>query len=138
MSTTARLQFGDNGFRRYSSEYLLTDFKFRVFRHHNEARPDDDARCEHMELTVVVPGREDLNLYEWYIGGDCLSGRILAEMSTPAQNQAGEWKEVLFENAECYALSEDYHIDQRIRRTLTLSIMAEEITVDGIVFKAPR
>ena len=135
MSTTARLQFGDNGFRRYAREYQVLDFKCHVVRPHNDARPDGSARCECMELTLVVPGRDDLNLYEWYVGGSDLSGRILVELPTPAQNQAGEWKEILFENGVCYALSENYHIDEQIRRTLTLSIVVDEITVDGIIFK---
>lgn len=134
MSTIARLQFGDNGFRRYSREYQVTEFKCHVTRSHNEARPDGAARCERMELKVVVPGRDDLNLYEWYVGHSTMSGRVLVELSA-SQNQAGEWKEILFENGLCYAISEDYHIDAKIRRTLTLSIVAEEITVDGICYK---
>ena len=136
MSTSARLQFGDNGFRRYAREYQVTDFKCQVIRPHNDARPDGSARCERMELTLVVPGRDDLNLYEWYVGGFSLSGRILVELPTPAQNQAGEWKEILFENGVCYSLSESYHIDEKLRRTLTLGIVADDITVDGIHFKA--
>lgn len=136
MSTTARLQFGDNGLRRYAREYQITDFKCQVLRHHNGARPDGRARCESMELTVVVPGRDDQNLYEWYVGGFSQNGRVLVELPTPSQSQSGEWKEILFENGICYALSEDYHIDERIRRTLTLSIVVDEITVDGVIFKA--
>ena len=64
MALTATLQFGDNSIRRYSREYMVTDFKCHVARRHNNARPDSAPRCDRMELTVVAPGKEDLNLYE--------------------------------------------------------------------------
>ena len=136
MSLTARLQFGDNVSRRYSREYLVTDFKCHVSRHHNEARPDGYPRCETMELTVVVPGKDDLNLYEWYVDHSCISGRVLVELSAPSPNQPPQWKEVLFENAFCYAMAEQYDIDARTRRSLHLSIVAEELTIDTTVFKS--
>ena len=136
MSLTARLQFGDNASGRYSKEYLVTDFKCHVFRRHNEARPDGTPKCESIELTVVVPGRDDLNLTEWYVHRSTMSGRILVELSTPEQNQPSQWKEVLFEDGLCYALSEEYHIDKRMRRSLRLSVVASEITIDSVVFKS--
>lgn len=136
MALTAKLQFGDNSFRRYSREYMVTDFKCFVSRGHNNARPDGVPRCDRMELTVVAPGKEDLNLYEWYVGRSCMSGRILIEMSAPAQNQAPQWKEVLFENAACYALSEEYNIDVNQRRCLHLRLSVEELTLDSVLFKA--
>ena len=135
MSTTARLQFGDNGFRRYAREYPVADFKCHVARRHNEARPDGGAQCDQMELTVVVPGRDDLNLYEWYVNRSAMSGRILIELSSPARNEDSEWKEILFEDGVCFSMSEEYHIDRNVRRTLKLQIAASEITVDDIVFK---
>ena len=51
-------------------------------RHHNHFKPDTDARCKTMELVVVAPGKEDLNLYEWYINIDTLSERVVAEKIT--------------------------------------------------------
>ena len=120
--------------RRYSREYQLADFKCHVTRSHNEARPDGSARCERMELTVVVPGREDLNLYEWYVDQSVLSGRILVALPAPAPNQEAEWKEILFEDGVCFSFSEEYHIDVRLRRMLTLSIVAEDVIVDEITF----
>ena len=137
MPTIARLQFGDNGTRRYSREYLMVDFKCQISRNHNGARPDGPARCECMELTVVALGRDDLNLVEWYVGGMGLNGRILVGLSSPEHDQEA-WKEVLFENAVCYSLSEDYHIDRRMRRTLRLGVTAEEIRVDDMAFKSVR
>ena len=87
-----------------------------------------------MELTVVVPGREDLNLYEWYVDQSVLSGRILVALPAPAPNQEAEWKEILFEDGVCFSFSEEYHIDVRHRRMLTLSIVAEDVIVDEINF----
>lgn len=136
MALQATLQFGDNGFRRYARAYNLMDFKCHVLRRHNEARPDGGAHCERMELTVVVPGREDLSLYEWYIEHSTMSGRILIELPVTTHEQNSALKEVLFEDAHCYSISEEYHIDRRIRRSLTLKIVATEITVDDIVFKS--
>ena len=134
MSLTARLQFGDNGFGRYSKEYLVADFKCHVSRGHNEVRPDASPHCDRMEMTVVVPGREDLNLYEWYVSHSLMSGRILIELSTSDQNPSGGWKEVQFENGLCYSISEDYHIDKAYRRTLKLQIAVEQLKVDSVLF----
>ena len=136
MALLAKLQFGNNSIKRYSREYLLVDFKCHVFRHHNEARPDGNPQCDSMELNVVIPGKEDLNLYEWYVGASCMSGRVLVELPAPASNQQSLWKEVLFEDARCYAMAEEFNIDRQIRRTLKLSMVADELTVDTVDFKS--
>ena len=134
MSLTAILQFGDNQSRRYSREYLVTDFKCHVSRHHNESRPDGNPSCDGIELTVVVPGKEDLNLQEWYVDRSVISGRILVELPAAGQNQPSETKEVLFENAVCYALAEEYDINENRRRSLHLSLAVESLTADTIAF----
>ena len=132
MPIIASLQLGDNTVRRYSREYLLTDFKCHLTRSHNEALPDGSARCDRMELTLVAPGRVDLNLYEWYVDQSVLSGRILVAL--PSAHQGEEWKEVLFEDGVCFSISEEYHNDVRLRRMLTLGIAAEDVIVDEINF----
>lgn len=135
MALMARLQLGDNGAKRYAKEYLVTDFKCHVQRPHNTFRPDQDVRCERLELTVVVPGRDDLSLLEWYVNGESHSGRVLIELSSIVRNGADIWKEVLFEDAVCFAISEDYHIDNNKRRELKLGLVSEYITVDDHQFK---
>ena len=85
-----------------------------------------------MELTVVAPGMMDLNLYEWYVDQSVLSGRILVALPLPQQEE--EWKEILFEDGVCFSISEEYHIDVRLRRMLTLGIAAENVVVDEIIF----
>lgn len=134
MALIARLQFGDNNVKRYAKEYLVTDFKCRATRRHNGVRPDSDAMFERIDLTVIAPGRQDLNLYQWYANGESQNGRILIELSSPTPNGMDEWKQVLFEDASCFAISENYSIDNRKRRELTLSIMAMKVTVDDVIF----
>jgi hypothetical protein len=134
MALLAKLQFGDNASRRYSREYLVTDFKCRVARSHNQARPDGSPHCERLEVTLVVPGKEDLNLYEWYSDRSAQSGRVLIELSTPAQNLDSEWKEVLFEDGVCFSMAEEYHIDRNRRREIRLSIAVGNLTIDRISF----
>ena len=135
MSLTAKLQFGDNETGLYDKEYKVTDFKCHFLRRNNEARPDSSAQCDRVEFTVVAPGQNDLTLYEWYVNRSAMSGRILIELSSPARNEDSEWKEILFEDGVCFSMSEEYHIDRNVRRTLKLQIAASEITVDDIVFK---
>ena len=132
MALLARLQFGDNTAGHYSKEYLVMDCHLHFSRHHDHFRPDTDARCEQVELVVVAPGREDLNLYEWYINNGAMNGRIVFDLQS-ATNDAD--KVIQFEDAYCYAIEEEYHIDAQKRRCLRLSIMAETLVVNDTTFK---
>ena len=60
MSLIKKLQIGDNRLHRYTKEYLLTDFKCRTHRLHDEYRPGADKYCDYVEVTVIAPGREDM------------------------------------------------------------------------------
>ena len=134
MALTARLQLGDNVAGLYSREYLVADCHLHFKRHHNHFKPDTDARCETMELVVVAPGREDLNLYEWYINNDTLCGRVVIDLQTMSENDS-VMKFVEFEDAYCYSIREEYHIDSQRRRCLRLSFVAEKITVNEVEFE---
>ncbi|MBR5723904.1 MAG: hypothetical protein IKX62_00840 [Bacteroidales bacterium] len=136
MSLIAKLQFGNNGALRYDKEYTVVDFKCHILRSHNEARPEGCAQCDQMELTVVAPGKSDLNLYEWYEKGTTMSGRVLIEMPSVAFGRQGQWKMILFEDCVCFAIEEEYHIDKSILRTLKLRAVPAEIIIDDIVFKS--
>lgn len=133
MALTARLQFGDNMVGLYSKEYLVSDCHLHFTRHHNHFKPDTDARCETMELVVVAPGKEDLNLYEWYINNDTLSGRVVIDLQTMSEPDS-VMKLLEFEDAHCYSIQEEYQIDTQRRRCLRLSFVAERITVNEIEF----
>ncbi|MBO4341066.1 MAG: hypothetical protein J5835_06530 [Bacteroidales bacterium] len=115
-----------------NKSYNVTDFKCHVFRRHNEARPDGNPKCESMEITFSVPGMSDLILYDWYTKGSSMSGTILAKL--PVGSETFD-KKISFVNARCYALSEEYHIDEMLCRSLHLCLVAEEITIDSVGFK---
>ncbi len=137
MALTAKLQFGDNSTQQYEDKiYLVTDYKWRIICPHNEVRPDGMARCEHMELTVVSPGKEDQGLLKWYVNQDSMSGRILVEMSNIAKNTNSTWKQVLFNSALCYSIEEKYNINECSRRELRLKLAVESLTVDDVSFTA--
>ena len=87
-----------------------------------------------MELVVVAPGMEDLNLYEWYINNDTLCGRVVIDLQTMSEANS-MMKLVEFEDAYCYSIQEEYHIDEQRRRFLRLSFVAEKISVNEIEFK---
>ena len=86
-----------------------------------------------MELVVVAPGKEDLNLYEWYINNDTLSGRVVIDLQTMSEPDS-VMKLLEFEDAHCYSIQEEYQIDTQRRRCLRLSFVAERITVNEIEF----
>lgn len=134
MALMARLQFGDNMAGLYSKEYLVMDCHLHFSRHHDHFKPDTDAQAEKVELVVVAPGKEDLNFYEWYINNGVQSGRIIFDIQTVTSHHPVE-KVILFENACCCSLEEEYHIDTQRRRCLRLSLVAEELTINDTVFK---
>ena len=84
-------------------------------------------------MTVISPGRENVHLYDWFISQAPESGRILIELPPNAQQDA-ESKEALFENAIVYSLEEEFHFNTDRVRKLKLSIVAEEVKIDGITF----
>lgn len=130
MALTARLQFGTNDTEKYiSNEYMVSNFHCHFVRHHNHLHPDEKARCERIELIVKAPGKNDLNLYEWYINGDQKEGRIVFDLKAVDGDFNGV---LLFKDAYCFALGEEYHIDKKECRYLKLSIVAEDITLSAL------
>ena len=130
MALTATLIIGNE-----TKEYMVTDYRWKVACSHNEARPDGMPRCEHMEISIVSPGKSDLRFMDWYVAQTPLDGKILIEMVS-AQNGKSDFKSVAFKNALCYCIAEEYHIDKSVRRTLRLSLAVESMTVDNIIFTA--
>ena len=135
MALTARLQFGDNDAKVYPTESLVADCHCHFVRQHNQFHPDTDARCERVEVVVVAPGKENLNLYDWYISQSPLTGRLLFDLSAMQGGDFTTSKELLFEDAYCFSLAEDYHIDTSTRRCLKLSFVAGTINVDDVEYK---
>jgi len=135
MSLLKKLQLGDNELHKYTKEYLLADYKFHTYRKHNEYRPNAEKYCERIELTVIAPGREDVTLYEWFINQSTQNGRVLIMLPPQPDSSIEETREVVLENATCFSLEEDFHIGHNQRRMLRLSLVAEEVHVEDIVFK---
>ena len=135
MSLIKQLQIGDNDLGKYWKEYLLADYRLHTCRRYNEFRPDESQiYCECIELTVVAPGRDDVTMYEWFINQSVMSGRILITLPPQGVQEVEETKEVLFNNATCFSLEENYHINTKQRRMLKMSLVAEEVKVENNVF----
>ena len=135
MALLAALEFGDNNIGRYSKSYLVSDCRFVFKRPFNSYRPEGVARCERLELDVIAPGKNDLNLFDWYDKQGVQSGRIVISLAAEAKLDEKDAQVILFENAKCFSLSESYDINSSRRRNLRLAIEAETITVDTIVFQ---
>jgi hypothetical protein len=135
MALTAIIQFGNNTVKRYFKEYLVTDCHIVHRRNYNKFCPEGNGACERLEVSVVCPGRDDLDLYRWYDMQTAQEGRIV--ISTVAVRASdGETEHIIsFENARCFSLDEKYDINTFRRRIVTLSIEAENIKVDDIEFK---
>ena len=135
MALLAALEFGDNNIGRYSKSYLVSDCRFVFKRPFNSYRPEGVARCERLELDVIAPGKNDLNLFDWYDKQGVQSGRIIISLAAEAKLDEKDAQVILFENAKCFSLSESYDINSSRRRNLRLALEAETITVDTIVFQ---
>ncbi len=135
MALSAKLQFGNNQIGLYSKTYDVVECKCHFNRHHNFNRPDANAVCDRMELTVVAPGREDLNLYEWYIDQTSQSGKITFDLVTASGNGSQATKVIKFEDATCFSIAENYDIGKHCRRQLILEIIAEKISVENVEFE---
>lgn len=137
MAYTARLQFGDNALKKYNTKiYLISELKVHTVRRHNGFRPDADKVCESIVFTMRVPKKDDLSIYKWYVDGESLSGRFLMELSDES-SQKGNClcKELTFNDAVCFAMSERYSVDIDRPREITLSIVADSVEMDDVELK---
>lgn len=135
MALSANLLIGNNQIGLYTKTYAVVDCKCHFNRHHNFYHPDTDARSDKVTLTVVAPGKDDLNLYEWYIDQSCQSGKISFDLSTALDNRGYSTKEIFFEDAVCFSIAESYDIHSQRRRLLTLEIVADHIEVENVIFR---
>ena len=137
MALIKKLHIGDNHVGRYTKEYLLTDFKTRTHRLHDEYRPGADKYCDYVEATVIAPGREDMLMYDWFIKKSTLSGRLLIQLPPKPNQSEPDCQEIFFEEAQCFSCEEEYHINKNQRRMLRLQFVAEEVVINGITFYRP-
>lgn len=133
MALSARLEIGEGVDQNYRSKYNLVDCRCHFSREYNHDSPQEDARCESVEITLVSPDKVDLTLYDWYISQDTQNCRLVFSF-TSTNNEQVEEKIVMLEGAKCFGISEVYSIDCENRKLLTLKIMADEVNVNGIYF----
>ena len=135
MSLLKKIQIGDNRSGRYTKEYLLSDFKCHTHRLHNEYRPDSDKYCDCIDVTIIAPGRDDMQLYDWFIHQSTMSGRLLIQLPPKPSQSEPDTQEILFEEARCFSFEEEYHINRNLRRLLRLQFVAEQVNINGAIFK---
>ena len=135
MNIIAHLQFGDNVTGIYNKEYLVVRYHTRIARSHNSYHPDSLPRCDSVEVTVIAPGKEDLDLHEWYFSNEYRSGRIvfeLMELNTSGDNVSEHV--ITFDDAQCFGIEENYDIGVNSLRTLTLKIGMANFAVNDTEF----
>lgn len=134
MPLISHLQFGDNELSIYNRDYMVKDVKCYFNRSHDKLHPTKEACCDYIEVTVFAPGKMDMNLQEWFINNSTESGRIIVGQNDPANDNTPKWKQILFNEAQCFSLTENYQIDNK-RRILTLKFVAIEVKIEDIKFQ---
>ncbi|MBO4800462.1 MAG: hypothetical protein J5545_01195 [Bacteroidaceae bacterium] len=132
MALIAYLQFGDDN--STTPIYNVCDYHYHATRPHNNKRPDGDARCEQIQITVYVPQKSDPTFYEWFIKGESLSGKILIQLSSSVTDNVTTYfyKKVAFSDAFCESITENYSAAEGQLRKLTLSIVASKVEMKDI------
>ena len=134
MALIAILEFGDNNIKRYSKQYLVADCRFVFDRPYNAFRPDQNAQCNRVEIDVVAPGKEDLDLFEWFANQSVRDGRIIISLANEGKKMDSDEQVLYFNDGKCFTLSECYDIDVAKRRILRLGITASELKIDDVIF----
>ena len=137
MALYAYLKFGDNSTKSYTSEqtYAIIDFRFHFTRHYNLSFPDENARCKCFEITMYAPDKSDLSLYDWYIRGIALTGRIEFQIPSTANDSNDTTTGYLyFTSAYCYSISQYFNQDTTSKSLLKLMLVAESIKIEDIDF----
>lgn len=135
MALTAVLQFGSNTTKRYYKQYMVSDCHIVHKRKYSKFCPEGSASCERLEVSIVSPGRDDLEIFEWYDSQNAQEGRIVITTTSVKASDSDSEHIIYFENAHCFSLSENYDISVARRRIIKLAIEAETIHIDDITIK---
>ena len=65
MNIIAHLQFGDHGLGIYNKDYMVVGYRTNIGRKHNAFHPCTQPLCNSVEVSLIAPGKEDLELHEW-------------------------------------------------------------------------
>jgi len=133
MALLAALQFGDNDSKRYGTEILLARCNYQVTREYENFLPKTDAKVDHIDLDLIIEDNNNQKMYDWYIGGEPMSGRVVFQLASPVSDEILN-KEVLFYDGYCYALSERYDILKSNRRYMRVSFTAEKVVINDVEY----
>ena len=86
-------------------------------------------------MTIIAPGRDDMQLYDWFIHQSTMSGRLLIQLPPGPNQSEPDTQEILFEEARCFSFEEEYHINRSRRRLLRLQFVAEQVNINDVIFK---
>lgn len=129
MPLIAHIQFGDNSAEFYNKEYLVKDIQIHVARKYDDNHPIELAFCESIVLWIYVSADDDCNLFDWFISNSFEDGRIIIQLSDISESEGKRNSIILFYNARCFRIKEEYEIDIN-RRMVCLSFMADETIID--------
>lgn len=134
MALFATFQLGDNVSRFYTKSYQLVDCSLHFNRKHNHAQPETNACCQSINLTLIAPDKSDLSLFEWYINQEEHDGRIIFSSAASDISDICDTREILFEDALCYRIKEDFSIQSPNRRSIKLYLAAGDVTVCNLIY----
>lgn len=137
MALDAKLQFGDNSKKSYTpaDTYPIIDFRLHFSRHHDLSYPDENARCQCVEVTMYAPDKTKISLYDWYINGTAQTGRISFQLPADKDEDIANTTDYLyFTSAYCYAISQTFEEGLTSSRLLKLMFAAEKIQVNDVDF----
>lgn len=131
MEAIAHLQFGDNDSGMYNKSYPIVRCHTHLSKGFSSHNVTSDAYCECIEVTVVAPTNRDLELQDWFLSGTPRTGRISYSL-TDVNGVGGNIKDrtIMFEDAQCFKLSEDYDIANNNLRLLTVAFVPKVCQVD--------
>ena len=115
-------------------DYKIADFHLHMSRHYNQFNPESAPSCESIEMTVVAPVTDDYTIYEWYNNDSLMSGTLTYELPVSLNHTYSDTRVIEFQDAKCFAFSENYDIDSTSRRLLTIRIVPEKVTMDSVSF----
>lgn len=113
--------------------YVVHNLRCHLTRPHGKYHPDGPQRCERIEVKVMAPGKSDLRLLAWYVNRTVKSGRVLAVLPATSRSASDTKVEIVFTDAVCFQLEEEYDVATYDCRMLTLSFEAEKVTIQEVV-----
>lgn len=130
MEAIAHLQLGDNFSRAYSKCYNVVKCVTHLTKGYSSHNVSSEAYCDSIEVTVVAPTSEDLELQDWFLSGTPRTGRLSFSLADIGNGAADIERSIEFEDAQCFRLNESYDIDNYNLRLLTLAFVPNVCEVE--------